>query len=77
MPSLTSQVSHLFLPAIHMFNAAIQWFNAVSSSGLNTEQMLLKDMKVVSGILNLAVSVLYVTLEVRISQYITFKQMIV
>ncbi|XP_022075977.1 exopolyphosphatase PRUNE1 [Acanthochromis polyacanthus] len=32
-------------------------------SGLNTEQMLLKDMKAVSGSLNLAVSVLYVTLE--------------
>ncbi|XP_028985405.1 exopolyphosphatase PRUNE1 [Betta splendens] len=32
-------------------------------SGLNTEQMLLKDMKVVSGSLNLAVSVLYITLE--------------
>ncbi|XP_040901275.1 exopolyphosphatase PRUNE1 [Toxotes jaculatrix] len=32
-------------------------------SGLNTEQMLLKDMKTVSGSLNVAVSVLYVTLE--------------
>ncbi|CAJ1061298.1 exopolyphosphatase PRUNE1 [Xyrichtys novacula] len=32
-------------------------------SGLNTEQMLLKDMKAVSGGLNLAVSVLYITLE--------------
>ncbi|KAK2845219.1 hypothetical protein Q5P01_011878 [Channa striata] len=32
-------------------------------SGLNTEQMLSKDMKVVSGILNLAISVLYITLE--------------
>ncbi|KAM4580682.1 exopolyphosphatase PRUNE1 isoform 2-T2 [Odontesthes bonariensis] len=32
-------------------------------SGLNTEQMLLKDMKAVSGSLNLAVSVLYITLE--------------
>ncbi|XP_054477749.1 exopolyphosphatase PRUNE1 [Anoplopoma fimbria] len=32
-------------------------------SGLNTEQMLLKDMKAVSGSLNVAVSVLYVTLE--------------
>uniref|UniRef100_UPI0037E846D6 exopolyphosphatase PRUNE1 isoform X2 n=1 Tax=Semicossyphus pulcher TaxID=241346 RepID=UPI0037E846D6 len=32
-------------------------------SGLNTEQMLLKDMKAVSEGLNLAVSVLYVTLE--------------
>lgn len=32
-------------------------------SGLNTEQMLLKDMKAVSGSLNLAISVLYVTLE--------------
>ncbi|TNN02036.1 hypothetical protein fugu_009523 [Takifugu bimaculatus] len=32
-------------------------------SGLNTEQMLMKDMKSVSGSLNLAVSVLYVTLE--------------
>lgn len=32
-------------------------------SGLNTEQMLLKDMKGVSGSLNLAVSVLYITLE--------------
>ncbi|XP_070692308.1 exopolyphosphatase PRUNE1 isoform X1 [Pempheris klunzingeri] len=32
-------------------------------SGLNTEQMLLKDMKAVSGSLNLAVSVLYVSLE--------------
>ncbi|XP_070692309.1 exopolyphosphatase PRUNE1 isoform X2 [Pempheris klunzingeri] len=31
--------------------------------GLNTEQMLLKDMKAVSGSLNLAVSVLYVSLE--------------
>ena len=34
------------------------------SSGLNTEQMLLKDMKAVSGSLNLAISVLYITLEV-------------
>ncbi|KAM8870154.1 exopolyphosphatase PRUNE1 isoform 1-T1 [Spinachia spinachia] len=32
-------------------------------SGLNTEQMLLKDMKAVSGSLNVAVSVLYVPLE--------------
>ncbi|XP_075934550.1 exopolyphosphatase PRUNE1 isoform X2 [Anarhichas minor] len=32
-------------------------------SGLNTEQMLLKDMKAVSGSLNVAVSVLYITLE--------------
>lgn len=32
-------------------------------SGLSTEQMLLKDMKSVSGSLNLAVSVLYITLE--------------
>lgn len=32
-------------------------------SGLNTEQMLLKDMKSVSGSLNLAISVLYITLE--------------
>ncbi|XP_071401373.1 exopolyphosphatase PRUNE1-like, partial [Centroberyx affinis] len=32
-------------------------------SGLTTEQMLLKDMKTVSGELNLAVSVLYCTLE--------------
>ncbi|XP_068612744.1 exopolyphosphatase PRUNE1 [Brachionichthys hirsutus] len=32
-------------------------------SGLNTEQMLLKDMKSVSGHVNLAVSVLYATLE--------------
>ncbi|XP_068586087.1 exopolyphosphatase PRUNE1 [Cebidichthys violaceus] len=32
-------------------------------SGLNTEQMLLKDMKTVSGSLNVAVSVLYITLE--------------
>ncbi|XP_072249518.1 exopolyphosphatase PRUNE1 [Leuresthes tenuis] len=31
-------------------------------SGLNTEQMLLKDMKAVSGSLNIAVSVLYITL---------------
>ncbi|KAG7218822.1 hypothetical protein INR49_019690 [Caranx melampygus] len=33
-------------------------------SGLNTEQMLLKDMKSVSGSLNVSLSVLYVTLEV-------------
>lgn len=32
-------------------------------SGLNTEQMLLKDMKAVSGSLNVAVSVLYITLQ--------------
>ncbi|XP_028280881.1 exopolyphosphatase PRUNE1-like [Parambassis ranga] len=32
-------------------------------SGLNTEQMLLKDMKAVAGSLNVAVSVLYITLE--------------
>lgn len=32
-------------------------------SGLNTEQMLLKDMKAVSGSLNIAISVLYITLE--------------
>ncbi|KAM9851929.1 exopolyphosphatase PRUNE1 [Aulostomus maculatus] len=32
-------------------------------SGLNTEQMLLKDMKSVSGRMNLAISVLYVPLE--------------
>nr|XP_040020376.1 exopolyphosphatase PRUNE1 isoform X2 [Gasterosteus aculeatus aculeatus] len=32
-------------------------------SGLNTEQMLLKDLKAVSGSLNVAVSVLYVPLE--------------
>lgn len=32
-------------------------------SGLNTEQMLLKDMKAVSESLNIAVSVLYITLE--------------
>ncbi|XP_050932271.1 exopolyphosphatase PRUNE1 isoform X1 [Lates calcarifer] len=32
-------------------------------SGLNTQQMLLKDMKAVSGSLNVAVSVLYITLE--------------
>ncbi|KAF7644324.1 hypothetical protein LDENG_00224150 [Lucifuga dentata] len=32
-------------------------------SGLNTEQMLLKDMKAVSASLNLAVSVLYISLE--------------
>ncbi|KAM3873562.1 exopolyphosphatase PRUNE1 [Diretmus argenteus] len=32
-------------------------------SGLTTEQMLLKDMKAVTGDLNLAVSVLYITLE--------------
>ncbi|XP_071324302.1 exopolyphosphatase PRUNE1 [Trachinotus anak] len=32
-------------------------------SGLSTEQMLLKDMKAVSGSLNLAISVLYITLE--------------
>lgn len=35
------------------------------SSGLDTGQMLMKDMKIVSGSLRLAVSVLYVTLEVR------------
>uniref|UniRef100_A0A3B3BN39 Prune exopolyphosphatase n=1 Tax=Oryzias melastigma TaxID=30732 RepID=A0A3B3BN39_ORYME len=33
-------------------------------SDLNTEQMLLKDMKAVSGSLNVAISVLYITLEV-------------
>ncbi|CAN9514416.1 unnamed protein product [Ophioblennius macclurei] len=43
-------------------------FNALQNakfdvSGLNTEQMLLKDMKAVSGNLNLAISVLYITLE--------------
>ncbi|XP_020516133.1 exopolyphosphatase PRUNE1 [Labrus bergylta] len=43
-------------------------FNTLQSakfdvSGLNTEQMLLKDMKAVSEGLNLAVSVLYITLE--------------
>ncbi|XP_029360413.1 exopolyphosphatase PRUNE1 [Echeneis naucrates] len=32
-------------------------------SGLNTEQMLLKDMKAVSRSLNIAISVLYITLE--------------
>ncbi|XP_038137104.1 exopolyphosphatase PRUNE1 [Cyprinodon tularosa] len=32
-------------------------------SGLNVEQMLLKDMKAVSGSLNIAVPVLYITLE--------------
>ncbi|XP_034029624.1 exopolyphosphatase PRUNE1 isoform X2 [Thalassophryne amazonica] len=32
-------------------------------SGLNTEQMLRKDMKTVSGSLNVAVSVIYITLE--------------
>ncbi|XP_041798990.1 exopolyphosphatase PRUNE1 isoform X2 [Chelmon rostratus] len=32
-------------------------------SGLNTEQMLLKDMKSVSGSLNLAISILYISLE--------------
>uniref|UniRef100_A0A8C3AT38 Prune exopolyphosphatase n=1 Tax=Cyclopterus lumpus TaxID=8103 RepID=A0A8C3AT38_CYCLU len=32
-------------------------------SGLNTQQMLLKDMKAVSGSLNVAISALYVTLE--------------
>lgn len=32
-------------------------------SGLNTEQMLLKDMKAISGNLNLSVSVLYISLE--------------
>lgn len=32
-------------------------------TGLNTEQMLMKDMKAVSGSLNLAVSVLYIKLE--------------
>ncbi|XP_061573831.1 exopolyphosphatase PRUNE1 isoform X2 [Cololabis saira] len=32
-------------------------------SGLNVEQMLLKDMKVVTGSLNVAISVLYITLE--------------
>ncbi|KAF6731932.1 prune-like protein [Oryzias melastigma] len=32
-------------------------------SDLNTEQMLLKDMKAVSGSLNVAISVLYITLE--------------
>ncbi|XP_037532422.1 exopolyphosphatase PRUNE1 [Nematolebias whitei] len=32
-------------------------------SGLNTEQMLLKDMKAVSGSLNVAISVLYIPLE--------------
>ncbi|XP_068426004.1 exopolyphosphatase PRUNE1 isoform X2 [Clinocottus analis] len=32
-------------------------------SGLNTGQMLLKDMKTISGSLNVAVSVLYITLE--------------
>lgn len=36
----------------------------LSSLGLNTEQMLLKDMKSLSGSLNLAVSVLYVRLQV-------------
>lgn len=36
----------------------------VLSLGLNTEQMLLKDMKSLSGSLNLAVSVLYVRLQV-------------
>lgn len=39
-------------------------FTVALSPGLTTEQMLLKDMKVVSGGLSLAVSVLYVTLEV-------------
>lgn len=37
---------------------------AVVCAGLNTEQMLLKDMKSVSSSLSLAVSVLYVRLEV-------------
>uniref|UniRef100_A0A8C7WV25 DHHA2 domain-containing protein n=1 Tax=Oryzias sinensis TaxID=183150 RepID=A0A8C7WV25_9TELE len=32
-------------------------------SGLNTEQMILKDMKVVSETFNVAISVLYITLE--------------
>uniref|UniRef100_A0A3Q2WLS5 Prune exopolyphosphatase n=1 Tax=Haplochromis burtoni TaxID=8153 RepID=A0A3Q2WLS5_HAPBU len=32
-------------------------------SGLNTEEMLLKDMKAVSGSLNLSVSVLYISLQ--------------
>lgn len=36
----------------------------LSSLGLNTEQMLLKDMKSLTGSLNLAVSVLYVRLQV-------------
>lgn len=33
-------------------------------AGLNTEEMLLKDMKAVSGSLNLSVSVLYISLQV-------------
>lgn len=38
-----------------------------SAAGLSTEQMLMKDRKLLSGSLNLAVSVLYVSLEVSVS----------
>lgn len=44
--------------------AAVVVVLSVLSLGLNTEQMLLKDMKSLSGSLNLAVSVLYVRLQV-------------
>lgn len=40
-------------------------------AGLNTEQMLLKDMKSVCGSLSLAVSVLYVRLEVKTHTHIS------
>ncbi|CAF87634.1 unnamed protein product, partial [Tetraodon nigroviridis] len=55
-------------PALPPRGALFQTLNQAKFdvSGLSTEQMLLKDRKSVSGSLNLAVSVLYVALEVRV-----------
>ncbi|KAM6910540.1 exopolyphosphatase PRUNE1 [Xenentodon cancila] len=52
-------------PALPQRGALFQTLNNAKFdvTGLNIEQMLLKDMKAVSGSLNLAISVLYITLE--------------
>lgn len=52
-------------PALPPRGALFQTLNDAKFdvSGLNTEQMLLKDMKAVSGSLSLAISVLYIKLE--------------
>uniref|UniRef100_A0A3Q3WDY4 DHHA2 domain-containing protein n=1 Tax=Mola mola TaxID=94237 RepID=A0A3Q3WDY4_MOLML len=52
-------------PALPPRGALFQTLNNAKFdvSGLNTEQMLLKDMKSVSGSLNFAISVLYINLE--------------
>lgn len=55
------------MAAAHLSSSVELTERSGSPAGLSTEQMLMKDRKLLSGSLNLAVSVLYVSLEVSVS----------